>query len=565
MRRGVTITTEAIALGGRMVPAGDRSRSSEIYRALVATIAVVLAFSAVGAQLVRLALTAAPQTVSNTSSPLATSVARPDLVDRNGRLLASDVEVMSLYADPSLVLDRDEVSEKLARIFPDLDTARVRELLADRTRRFVWLRRGLAPETAQRVHNLGLPGLSFRTELRRAYPGGELAGHLLGGVNVENRAIAGVERHLDDKGLIETVVSAAPSAARPVALSIDLGVQHTLEEELASAMATFEAAGAAGLVLDVTTGEVLASASRPGVDPARPEALLDQSRIDRIAGGTYELGSIFKLLTVAEAIEAGRVDDRSIVDVTRPLKSGRFDIKDLHPPGRSLTVTEVFTKSSNVGSAMLALGAGSDRQRAFLSSLGLLTVGRTEAGPIAAPQVPSRWAEIETITVSYGHGLAVAPLQFAAAAAALVNGGDLIQPTLLKRQPGDTPERRRVISAATSSALARMMRANVAEAGGTGRRADVPGYRVGGKTGTAEIAVKGRYMGNSVISSFLGAFPMDRPRFLTLVLIFEPSRTRASDGEITAGHTAAPVTARLIGRIAPQLGVLPAEAGAPGD
>lgn len=557
MRRGVTITTESIALGGRMVPAGEMPPNASFHRSLAAAAAVVLAFTAVGAQSVRLALTAAPQTVSNMSSPIATSVARPDLVDRNGRLLASDVEVMSLYADPSLVLDRDEVSEKLARIFPDLDRTRVRELLADRTRRFVWLRRGLAPETAQRVHDLGLPGLSFRSELRRAYPGGELAGHLLGGVNVENRASAGIERHLDDQGLIETVVSATHSAARPVALSIDLGVQHSLEDVLLTAMSTYAAKGAAGLVLDVTTGEVIASASLPGVDPARPEAMLDTARLDRIAGGTYELGSIFKLVTVAEAIDAGRAKGETIIDVTRSLKSGRFEIKDPHPPGRPLTVTEVFTKSSNVGAAVLALEAGSHRQREFLSSLGLLAGGRTEAGAVAAPQLPARWEEIETITISYGHGLAVAPLQFAAAAAALVNGGELIEPTWLKRQPGVAVQRRRVVAAETSAALAAMMRRNVVEAGGTGRRADVPGYRVGGKTGTAEIAVGGRYAGDKVIASFLGAFPMEQPRYLTLVLLFEPSRTRASDGEITAGHTAAPVTARLIGRIAPQLGVMP--------
>lgn len=561
MRRGVTITTGAIALGGRLVPARPGGAHGDgIGRAIAVLLAMVTAFAVVGGQLVRLALKGGAQQQSNMTTPIATGVARPDLVDRRGRLLANDVEALSLYADPLIVSDRDEVSEKLARIFPDLDAARLRHALADRTRRFVWVRRGLSPETAQRVHDLGLPGLAFRPELRRAYPLGRLAGHVLGGVNVDNRAVAGVERHLDDADLVETVLVAAPSSRRPVALSLDIGVQHALEDELARAMETYAAKGAAGLVLDVTTGEVLASASLPGVDPAAPDAARSDAALDRIAGGSYELGSIFKLMTLAEAIDAGRAGLDTVLDVTEPLRAGGFEIRDLHPPGRPLTVAEVFLKSSNVGAALLAQSGGGERQREFLARLGLTAVQRAEAGALAPPLLPARWGPTETITISYGHGLAVAPLQFAAAAAAMVNGGELIRPTFLKRLPGEPVERRRVIRAETSRKLAELMRRNVAEPGGTGRRAEAEGWRVGGKTGTAEIARQGRYDRNAVIASFLGAFPMDAPRYLTLVLLFEPSRTEASGGEITAGQTAAPVTARLVERIAPQLGVLPAPA-----
>ncbi len=557
MRRGVTISPEAITRGGRVVPtpvlAVDASR-----RAAFVSLAMMAAFGVVGAQLVRLAVKGQPAVQSSMQSPIASGLARPDIVDRNGRLLASDVEAPSLFADPLLIADRDEVAEKLVRIFPDLDAKVLREALADRTRRFVWVRRGLSPQVAQRVHDLGLPGLAFRNELRRAYPAGRLAGHVLGGVNVDNRAVAGIERHLDDKALVDPVHHAAPTTRRPLALSVDLGVQHALEDELAQAMSTYRATAAAGLVLDVTTGEVLASGALPGVDPGIAADVLVEERLDRISGGTYELGSIFKLLTIAEALDAKRVGPETMLDVTQPLKSGRFAIQDSHPAGRPLSVAEVFVKSSNVGAGMLALGAGPARQRQFLDSLGLTHVMRTELGGVAAPQIPQRWEEIETITVAYGHGIAVAPLQFAAAAAAMVNGGELIQPTFLKRRADQPVERRRVIAAETSAQLRELMARNVAEAGGTGKRADAAGFRVGGKTGTAEIATRGRYDRNAVISSFLAAFPIEAPRYLTLVMVFEPERTAASHGEITASQTAAPVTARLINRIAPQLGVWPA-------
>lgn len=561
MRRGVTITLDAITRGGlRLSPANARAVTLS-QRAGFVTLAMLSAFALVGAQLVRLALQGGPVVQSHMQSPIATSFARPDIVDRNGRLLASDVEAPSLFADPLLVGDRDEVVEKLATVLPDLDRSVLRDALADRTRRFVWVRRGLSPHVAQRVHDLGLPGLAFRNELRRAYPAGRLAGHVLGGVNVDNRAIAGIERHLDEGNLVDPVLAAVPSARRPVSLSLDLGVQHALEDELGAAMSTYRAAAAAGLVLDVITGEVIASASLPGIDPAiAGDALVDE-RVDRIGAGTYELGSIFKLMTLAEALESRRVGLESMVDVTAPLKSGRFVIEDPHPAGRPLTASEVFLKSSNVGAALMALGGGPARQRQFFASLGLLDPMRTEAGRIAAPQVPERWDEIETITISYGHGIAVAPLQFAAAAAALVNGGELIQPTFLKRRPDEAIVRRRVVAPETSARLRELMARNVAEAGGTGRRAEAEGFGVGGKTGTAEIASRGRYDKNAVISSFLAAFPIADPRYLTLVLVFEPARTAASGGEITASQTAAPVTARLVRRIAPQLGVWPASAG----
>jgi cell division protein FtsI (penicillin-binding protein 3) len=527
---------------------------------------VLLAFAAVAAQLVRLAMSGQYEITSTLSETVGESFARPDIVDRHGRLLATDVEAYSLFADPAHVLDRDEVVEKLSTIFPDLDRAALRDDLADRTRRFVWIRRGLSPKTAQEVHNLGLPGLDFRRELRRAYPGGTLAGHVLGYVNIDNRGVAGMERYVDEVVGVEAVQGATLAERAPVRLSLDIGVQHAVETELASAIARYQAQGAAGIVLDVGTGEVLASASFPEVDPAHPSMSLDPSRIDKVAGSTFELGSVFKTVTVAMAFDDGLATLGTQVDVREPLAAGRFTIRDMHPLGRPLSVAEIFVHSSNIGAAKLALLAGPQGMQAFLRRLQLLDPMKTEAGPVAAPQVPEQWGEIETMTVAYGHGLAVAPLQFAAAAGALVNGGNRVLPTFVKLPADAGRARVALIQPTTSALVGELMRRNVTDPAGTGKRADVPGYSVGGKTGTAEIPGVGGYRERAVISSFLAAFPMEQPKYLVLVLLFEPKPTEAARGEVLAALNAAPTAARIIARIGPVLGMLPdaAAARAPG-
>lgn len=524
-------------------------------RGLIVAATITSAFLAVAGQLVRLASSGQTDFSVSMSEPIARTFSRPDIVDRNGRLLATDVEAHSLYADPALVLDRDEVAEKLSQIFPDLDDAELRRNLADKSRRFVWVRRGLGPAMAQRVHDLGLPGLAFRRELKRVYPAGTLAGHVLGSVNIDNKGIDGIERHLDDTGGVEATAGAMKSERPPLRLSIDLGVQHAVEDELRSAMARHRASGAAGVVLDALSGEVLASASWPAVDPGKPGDGLDPTRIDKVSDGTFELGSIFKAVTIAAALDAGAASLDSVYDVREPITAGRFTIKDLHPPGRPLTLAEVFVHSSNVGAGMLALEAGTSAQREFLTKLGLVEAIKTEAGPVAAPQLPARWDRIETVTISYGHGLAVAPLQFVAAGAALVNGGVRIAPTYIAGRPPMTAGR--VISAKASDDMRTLMRLNVTHRSGTGRRAEISGYQVGGKTGTADIAGKGGYREGAVISSFFAAFPMDAPRYVMLVSLFEPKATEETKGQVVAGLTAAPAAGRVIARIAPLLGVMP--------
>ena len=514
-------------------------------------------FTSVAGQLTRLAASSEPQMVASLTEPMARSYVRPDIHDRGGRLLATDIEMPSLYADPSLVQGLDDTVERLTAVLPDLDQGELRRLLSDRNRRFVWLRRGVPPRLAQRIHDLGLPGLDFRTELRRAYPLERLAGHVLGSVNVDNKGMSGIERAIDETIGVEATHGAPPNAGLPVALSLDLGVQHALEDELKAAMDRYESKGAAGLVMDVRTGEMLASVSLPGVDPARPAEILDPARLDKIQGGTFELGSVFKIFTVAMALDGGQAKPDTVIDVTKPLVAGRFTIKDLHPKHRPLTVSEIFIHSSNVGSGMLALAEGPERQRAFLDRLGLTTQMRTEVGPVAAPQLPAKLGRAEQITVSYGHGIAVAPIQFAAATAAILNGGTAVTPTYFRNRAGTSEPARRVVSAETSRSLSVLLRRNVAERAGTGQRAEVPGYRVGGKTGTAEIPGRGGYQEKSVVTSFVAGFPMDEPKFLVLVLIFEPKGTDASAGEVLAGRNAAPTAGRVIARIAPLLGVRP--------
>ncbi len=514
-------------------------------------------FGAVACQLVALGLASRHSIVLAAAEPVAAmNFSRPDIVDRHGRLLATDLEVPSLYADPLLVVDRDEVVEKLATVLPGVNQDELRAALADKQRRFVWIRRSLSPRMAQKIHDLGLPGLAFRNELRRAYPSGELAGHVLGHVNIDNMGMAGVEKYIDDAIGAEAVHAAKLSNRAPVRLSLDLGVQHALENELDAATRRFKTVGAAGLVLDIRTGEVLASASLPRVDPGKPLASSLEQNLDKIAGGAFELGSVFKAISVAMALNQGVAKTDTMIDVREPLQAGPYTISDPQAT-RPLSVAEIFTHSSNVGAGMLALKVGPERMKSFFDKLGLLSPLRTEAGPVSPPQLPRAWERTEIITMAYGHGLAVAPIQFAAAAASILNGGVRTTPTLLKTAAPLYAKGDPIVAPETARQMGRLFRSNVIGADGTGQRADVPGYRVGGKTGTADLAEKGGYSDKAVLSSFLAAFPMDAPRYLTFVLLFEPKASAETGGQRSASTNAAPVTAQLISRIAPLLDVAP--------
>lgn len=535
-----------------------RPKGIPVVRALLVMVGLGLVVTSIAGQILRLSTGHARNEAQlQAAEPMASTrtAARPEILDRSGRIIATDVAASSLYADPALVLDRDEVVEKLMAALPGLDESELRRALADTTRRFVWIKRGLMPVEAQRVHELGLPGLAFRREPKRVYPAGSEVGHLIGHVNIDNRGAAGIERHIDEALGVETTLGSIKTRQAPVRLTLDLGVQHAVAHELRQAMSRYLASGAVGLVMDATNGAIVAAVSLPAMDPNRPVEALDPDRRDRLQAGVYELGSIFKLLTVAMTLDDGSATLAKTYDTTRPLEIGRHTIKDLYPAGRALNVRDIFIQSSNVGAGLIALESGAERQRAFLERLGLLAQARTEAGAIAAPLLPSRWDRIETVTISYGHGLAVAPIQFAAAVATLINGGRRVQPTYLGTITDSRGEA--VLKPDTSQAMRDLMRLNVVSAQGTGRRADVPGYDVGGKTGTAEMPGEKGYQKRAVIASFLGAFPMSAPRYVTLVSLYEPKPIAETQGQITAGVNAAPVTARVIERIAPILGVLP--------
>lgn len=526
-------------------------------RSFAVALTMIVAFSAISGQLVRLALRgqiAEPQIA--VTQPLTTSYWRPDIVDRRGRLLATDIEAPTLYADPALIIDVDTVVEHLVQVFPEFNAAELRRSLSDRSRRYVRLKRGISPATAQRIHNFGLPGIAFRSEPKRVYPNGALAGHVLGHVNIDNKGTSGIERFIDEEVGIEAVHSGVPGSLPPVRISLDMSVQHAVEDELQAAVRQYSAKGAAGVILDVDTGEVLAAVSLPRVDPADRMQSLDPARLDKLADGVYELGSIFKTITVAMALEAGTADLDKVYDVRVPLRVGRYTIRDPYPVGRPLTVREIFVHSSNVGAGMVALELGAERQREYLARFGLTDSIRSEAGPITAPNLPRHWGKAETITIAYGHGIAVAPLQFAATAASLINGGLRVTPTFRQgaRLPSSTD---RIVSPATSAAIRDLMRRNVVSTHGTGRRAEVPGYEVGGKTGTAELPARGGYREEAVIASFLAAFPMSAPEYLVLVMLHEPKPTDKTNGRITAGINAAPVAGRIIARAGPLLRVFP--------
>ena len=522
---------------------------------------MALAFVAIGARVLHLAVStpgASNVPKAHLVEPMVRAFARPDIVDRKGRLLATDLTAYALHADPVLVIDPDETSERIAAILPDLGQAELRASLADRSRRFVRIRRQLSPASAQRIHDLGLPGIAFRNEPRRIYPQGRLAGHVLGFVNAENRGMAGIERHIDEVLGLETGYSADFSRP-PVALTLDTGAQHALEEELSLAMARYAASGAAGVILDAASGAILAAATLPDVDPASPGETLLADRLDRLNASAWELGSVMKVFTVAMAIENRLATPSTVLDVRVPLQVGRWTIRDSVPSGRPLTLREVLVQSSNVGVAQLALLAGAEQQRAFLARAGLTEPMRLETGALAVPRLPERWGAAETATIAYGYGLAVSPMQLAVAAAALVNGGTAVRPHLVEVMPGHIHAAepvRRVVSSETSASMREMLRRAVTMPNGTGRRADVPGLEIGGKTGTAELAVRGGYKAKSVVASFLGAFPMSAPRYVVLVSLMEPKPDPADGkGRITAGVNAAPIAARVMARTAALLGV----------
>jgi cell division protein FtsI (penicillin-binding protein 3) len=534
----------------------DRSRlarSRGRYR--LACLGFALGFLVIAGRLTSIGLFSSIESVSGGWGDISTTVHRPDILDRHGRLLATDIKGATLYADPARVIDQDELLEQVASVLPDINAPKLAEKLRH-GRRFVRIKRELTPKQQAEIHELGQPGLGFIEEYRRVYPAGATAGHVVGFVNVDNQGLAGIEKFIDDNPQLAMSGPENPLGEQAVKTSLDLGVQHVVREELVTSMRTFKAKAATGLVIDVQSGEVLSLVSLPDYDPNKREQTLDKDRINRLSSGVYEMGSVFKVFNTAIALDAGSSTLRSSYDATHPIRVGSFTISDFHGKKRRLTVPEIFIYSSNIGSAKMALDLGSERQKALLGKIGLLGDLRTELGPTAAPIVPNPWQRLNTITIAFGHGLSVAPLQFAASALPLLNGGYGVRPTFLPR-PRDEGLKQSpaVLKRSTSKSMLALMRMNVLK--GTGKRAEAEGYRVGGKTGTAEKVVGRHYDRSALLTSFLAVFPTDAPEYLVLVMLDEPKRVAESHNQATAGVNAAPTAGRIIERIAPILGVPP--------
>lgn len=480
---------------------------------------------------------------------------RPDIKDRNGQLLSTDIKTSSLYSDPTKIIDIDELVEKLNELFPDLKQEDLRTRLQNSDRRFEWIKRHLTPKQEAAVYELGMPSLDFTYESRRVYPSGNLASHILGFVNVDNEGQSGIERYLDSVTGVY-LPKAHSKAEKPVIeLSLDLGVQHILRDELAQTMERYKAKAAGGIILDVTSGEVVAMSSLPDFDPHQPKQALEKDRLNRMVNGSYELGSIFKAMTTAMALDYRTVGINSGYDATNPIRIGGFTINDYHPQRRWLTVPEIFIHSSNIGAAKMSIDVGVERHKKFLQRLNLLDRFQTELGDVSAPLVPRQWKDIHSITISYGHGLSVSPLQFAASSAALVNGGYYVKPTFLKRSRANGRAlATKVLRSDTSSHMRELMRQNVLR--GTGKRANALGFRVGGKTGTAEKVVNGKYDTDKLLTTFLSVFPSDDPAYIVLVMLDEPQPAEGQHSS-TAGVNAAPLTKRIIERVGVKLGVMP--------
>ncbi|CAK0748965.1 cell division protein FtsI (penicillin-binding protein 3) [uncultured Gammaproteobacteria bacterium] len=482
-------------------------------------------------------------------------VSRADLVDRNGELLATSLPTASLYADPKLVIDPRESARKLAAALPDLEYAEVLEKLSS-GKRFVWIRRNLTPRQHQQVHRLGLPGLMFQDEGRRFYPAGSLTAHVVGYTGIDNNGLAGLEQHFN-KRLKEN--------SEPLKTSLDLRVQHILRRELQSSMDEFRAIGAAGLIMDVRTAEVLAMTSLPDFDPHDPvtddSAQAKEVMFNRNTLGVYEMGSTFKIFNSALALEYG-VRLGQMFDASSKLHFGRFTISDYHGKYRPLSVAEIFMHSSNIGSVkMVQHVGGAKAQSAFMTKLGFTKPAPIELPESGRPLIPTPWREINAWTAAYGHGISVSPMHVLAATSAIINGGIMHKPTLVKVPEGEILAGERVVSENTAREMRRLFRLVVTD--GTAKGAAAPGYVVGGKTGTADKQRGRHYAQNARLSSFVGVFPMHDPKYLVFVMIDEPQASAATHGFATAGWTAAPAVGRVVKQIAPLLGVEPVDEASP--
>ncbi|MCL2469462.1 MAG: penicillin-binding protein 2 [Alphaproteobacteria bacterium] len=481
--------------------------------------------------------------------------ARANITDRHGTLLATSLPTVMLMADARKILDPSDAASKLASVFPEINADRLAQAITS-SRRYVTIRRHVTPRQYAAINRMGIAGLEFAPDESRIYPAGGVTAHVVGYTDIDNNGIAGLEKSLHRQ---------LQNKQDPLMSSLDLRMQTILHREIGDAVHEFRALGGAGVMMDIHTGEILSLVSLPDFDPQKAGKASDAARFNRASLGVYEMGSTFKIFTTALALESPQIRLSDRFDTLHPIEVGGRVIRDMHPATHALNVAEIFTLSSNIGSARMAEKIGVSAQRAFLEKLGLTERPSLEIPEVGAPIVPagSSWRETTLMTIAFGHGIAVSAVQLASAIASMVNGGTRVEPTLLKLDVATlakldrTKEDRRVISAKTSQQLLALMRLVVKF--GTGKRADVAGYMVGGKTGTADKIVGRRYAQNARISSFIGVFPAHAPRYLVFVLLDDPKGTPKTHGFATGGWTAAPVVGRIVMQAAPLLWLPPVD------
>lgn len=478
-------------------------------------------------------------------------VMRGTVTDRNGEILAVSLPINALYANPREIDNPARVADQLRRVLPQLDRERLIARLSGE-RQFAYLARALTPREVQAVNDLGVPGLHFEDAERRYFPQGRNAVHVIGGADIDGQGIAGVERFFDERLRGEL-------RNQPLRLSIDVRVQLAVRDAVQRAITDFNGIGGAGIVMDVTNGEVLAMVSLPDYDANDVGAATTDQRFNRVTVGVYEPGSTFKLFTAAMALDLGTIQPWNGYDASRPIRYGRFTISDYRGRNRWLSLPEILTNSSNIGAAHMAMAVGPPRHREFLSRLHMGQRLRIELAETAMPLFPAQqhWRDINTMTIGFGHGISVTPMHVVTGVSALVNGGIWREPTLVAQAQGAPPrEGTRVISERTSELMRRLMRLVVTD--GSGRSAEVAGYFLGGKTGTAQkTGPRGGYLRDKRIAAFVGAFPMNAPRYAVYVMVDEPKPNAQSHGFATAGWVAAPAANYVVTRIAPILGLLP--------
>jgi len=470
-------------------------------------------------------------------------IKRADIHDRNGAIIATSLPTVNLQIERvEKIKNKHHVARKLAEIFTDMSYEDILRKLKKK-KGFVYIKRNITPSQQYQVNALGIPGLDFAEGEKRIYPHKNLFAHIIGRTNIDNEGISGLEKQLDNI-LTESSI--------PLALTIDVGIQDTIREELATAVNKYNAEGAAAILMDVHSGDILSMVSLPDFDPNINNNISERAQFNFTTKGVYEPGSVLKIFNAALGLESGKVKVSDKFDATQPLKLRYNTIKDYRGENRWLDLPEILIYSSNIGSARIALKVGKNEQRRFLENLGFFDpISSIEVAEKGYPIVPreKNWGEATTATIGYGYGISVTPLHLISAFASVVNGGTYYEPTLLKREK--TKKSRRVMSHNTSMQMRKLLRGVVVE--GSGKRANVEGYEVAGKTGTAEKLVDGKYIDGKVMTSFLATFPASSPKYALFLMMDEPKATKETFGFATSGWNTVPTAGKIIATIAPQL------------